>query len=95
MESPSDRLDDSRPLDDVVEGLVAGRNSGGCVLLYRGLDCNLTRSDGCRELSAGRTPVVEERFARSSYVDGFAADRLTTAEVQLALYAWTGRHRLN
>lgn len=56
-----------------------------CVLFYRGLDCDLQGTDGCRPETDGRTPVEERVLENLPYSDirSYGAHR---AEIRLAVY---------
>jgi hypothetical protein len=75
--------DDGQALEDIAAQAAPG---AACVLLYRGLDCNLTRVDACDADSQGR-PVVEERtFENLPYNDitEYGAHR---PQIRLGVYA--------
>jgi hypothetical protein len=72
----------------MLEAAIAQHAGGApCVRLYRGDDCNLTFTDGCRDFVAGREVVDELRFWSQPYNNmldrGFGAP-----EIVLATYRW-------
>lgn len=74
--------DDGRTVEQVAAELAPG---APCVLFYRGLDCNLADTDGCRIELAGR-PALEERVLENlpySDIREYGAHR---AEIHLGVY---------
>lgn len=75
-----------RVLDAVTpEDALATTAPAPCAFLYRSLDCNLARSDGCKDMTAGRTPAEELVFPRNHY-NNVEERGVMVPVVRLALY---------
>ncbi len=74
--------DDERSPAQVADALAPG---APCVLFYRGLDCNLADTDGCRAEIDGRAPLEERVLENLPYNDikEYGAHR---AEIHLGVY---------
>ncbi len=74
--------DDERTVEQVAAELAP---NAACVLFYRGMDCNLTDSDGCRPEILGR-PALEERVLENLPYNDIREYGAHRAEIHLGVY---------
>lgn len=67
------------------EEALAATAPAPCAFLYRSLDCNLGHSNGCEDVTAGRTTSEELVFARHPY-NNVLERGVIVPIVRLALY---------
>ncbi len=78
------------PGDDGLSDALTRSDEHDCVLLYLGLDCNLTDADGCRRFQEPGADLLHELvFAAAPYSDVGEYGR-TLSEVRLQLFAIRG-----